>query len=65
MLIETQIHADDEEGGGVGCRVRCDCEIVTDMWQGGTNRSLDELVASPRSMCQGLAASLCQAWVAS
>lgn len=38
---------------------------VTDMWQGGTDPSLDELVASPRSMCQGLALSLCQAWVAS
>jgi len=40
-------------------------EIVTDMWRGGTDPSLDELVASPRSMCQGLALSRCQAWVAS
>lgn len=40
-------------------------EIETDMWQGGTDLSLDELVASPRSVCQGLALSRCQAWVAS
>ena len=40
-------------------------EIVTDMWQGGTDLSLDELGASPRSVCQNLALSRCQAWVAS
>lgn len=38
---------------------------MTDMWQGGINPSPDELVASPRFMCQGLAVSPCQAWVAS
>lgn len=38
---------------------------VTDMWQGGTDPSLDELVTSPRSVCHRLALCRCQAWVAS
>lgn len=36
-------------------------EIVTDMWQGGTDPSLDELIAAPRSVCRALALSRCQA----
>ena len=61
----TQIHIQMIRKEGIVGEGGCDGEAVTDMWQGGTDQSLDELITSPRSVCQGLALSLCQAWVAS